>query len=247
MGLVVILLEIGIEVAIALATAGTVVAAKKVAQVAKVAKTRIGPFTQKAIDLLADIARMSKHNSTVTKQIDNDVPVSPSMLFAKQKNDSVSKTEQRSEKEPQPEPQPEPENQDTNNDSEQNRSDDSGYPKPGTILEKRQRLKIYVQKLTKAPPAKNADEAMQLITDVMDEVEDAYSGVEAVENPGLKYEGRMYAPRKDYTKQLPDGSLEAITSGNIVKISPQGDIRFFVRNKDNTPGALIFEKLGAGS
>lgn len=33
----------------------------------------------------------------------------------------------------------------------------------------------------------------------MKNIEDAYSGVKAVENLGLAYEDRMYAPRVDYT------------------------------------------------
>ncbi len=95
-----------------------------------------------------------------------------------------------------------------------------------------------------APPASSADEGMSLLHLTFDDVKDAFSSTPRVESPGLRYEGRMYAPRADYTTTLPDGSLHAITSGNIVKIAPDGTIQFFLKNPDKTPGKLVFEKSG---
>ncbi|NRB42131.1 MAG: hypothetical protein HRU20_27290, partial [Pseudomonadales bacterium] len=115
----------------------------------------------------------------------------------------------------------------------------------GPVFDKGERLKIINQRLADAPAASNADDAMSLLHRSFDDVEDAFSSVPKVENPGLKYQGRMYAPRADYTTTMPDGSLEAITKGNIVKISPQGDIDFFLKNKDGTTGKNVFSKKGA--
>jgi len=116
----------------------------------------------------------------------------------------------------------------------------------GPTVPKVERLKIINQRLSEAPAAKNADEAMQLLHKTFDDVEDAFSGVPKVDNPGLKYQGRVYAPREDYTTRLPDGGLEAVTKGNIVRISPSGDIQFFIKNSDGSAGKLVFTKKGAG-
>ena len=100
--------------------------------------------------------------------------------------------------------------------------------------------------MAKAPAPKSADEAFELLGKTMDDVEDAFSGVARVDNPGLKYQGRMYPPRSDFTTRLPDGGLEAITAGNIIRISPNGTIQIYLKNADCTVGKLIFEKLGGG-
>ncbi|WP_444997551.1 FG-GAP-like repeat-containing protein [Aliikangiella sp. IMCC44359] len=115
-----------------------------------------------------------------------------------------------------------------------------------TVLSKGERLKIFSKNLADAPAATNADDALRLINKIMDEVEDAYSGVAAKVNPGLKYEGRMYGPRKDFVTELPNGGLEAITAGNIIRISPNGGIQFFIKNKDKSAGKMIFNKAGGG-
>ena len=121
----------------------------------------------------------------------------------------------------------------------------NSYPKIGTLLEKGERLKIYSQKLKESPPTNNAQEAFNLLDKVMTEVEDAYSGVKKIKNPSLKYEGRMYAPRADYTEKLPNGSIEAVTAGNIIRLSKNGDIEFFLKNKDGSLGSRVFFKKGA--
>ncbi len=120
----------------------------------------------------------------------------------------------------------------------------NSYPKTGTLLEKGERLKIYSQKLKESPASNNSQEAFNLLDKIMTEVEDAYSGVKKIKNPSLKYEGRMYAPRADYTEKLPDGSIEAATAGNIIKLSKSGDIEFFLKNKDGSAGNRVFFKEG---
>ena len=119
-------------------------------------------------------------------------------------------------------------------------------PPPSKILSKGERLKIFNQRLIDAPAAKNADEAFELLGRTMDDVEDAFSGIAKVDNPGLKYQGRMYPPRPDFTTRLPNGGLEAITKGNIIRIDPNGAIRIYARNADGSLGKLLLEKLGGG-
>lgn len=116
----------------------------------------------------------------------------------------------------------------------------------GPVFPKTERIKIINQRLTDAPPVSTADEGMSLLHRTFDNVEDAFSSSPKVENPGLKYEGRMYAPRPDYTTRLPNGGLEAITKGNVVRISPTGDIEFFLKAKDGSIGSQVFYKKGSG-
>lgn len=56
----------------------------------------------------------------------------------------------------------------------------------------------------------------------------------------------MYSPRPEFTTRLPDGGLEAITHGNIIRIDPKGTIRIYARNSDGFIGNLLLEKLGGG-
>ena len=120
-------------------------------------------------------------------------------------------------------------------------------PKVATgALSQGERLAEFNKRLTNAPCAKNAQEAFEQMNRTLDEVEDAYSGVAKAQNPGLKYDGRMYPPRADYTTRLPNGGLEAITKGNVIRIGPDGSIRIFLRNADGSLGAQLLEKLGAG-
>ncbi len=117
---------------------------------------------------------------------------------------------------------------------------------PSKVLSKGERLAEFNKRLADAPAAKTADEAFELLGKTMNDVEDAFSGVAKVENPGLKYQGRMYPPRADFTTRLPNGGLEATTAGNIIRIGPNGTIQIYLRNADGTLGQLAFEKLGGG-
>jgi hypothetical protein len=117
---------------------------------------------------------------------------------------------------------------------------------PNRILPKAERLEIFKKRLLKAPASKSADEAFELLGKILDGVEDAFSGVAKVSNPGLKYQGRMYPPQADFTTRLADGGLEAITRGNIIRITPDGTTRIYEQLADGTIGKLLLEKLGEG-
>lgn len=121
-------------------------------------------------------------------------------------------------------------------------------PRVGTVLTKSERIAIYSKELLAAPAARNADEALKLLETTMNKVEDAYSGIKPVRDPGLTYEGRMYAPRADHIKPFKeDGSIRAVTQGNVVIISPNGTITTYFRdrNKPYGIGTLMHTKPGA--
>jgi hypothetical protein len=117
---------------------------------------------------------------------------------------------------------------------------------PNTILPKAERLEIFKKRLLEAPAPKSADEAFELLGKIRDGVEDEFSGVAKVSNPGLKYRGRMYPPQADFTIRLADGGLEAITRGNIIRIAPDGTTRIYEQLADGAIGKLLLEKLGRG-
>ena len=112
---------------------------------------------------------------------------------------------------------------------------------PSQAIGQSQRLSIFFSRLRSAPSARSADEALELLAKTLDAVEDAYSGVEKVAEPGLKYAGRMYAPRADNITRLADGSIKAVTRGHDILFGPNGSIRLFARKT----GELVFSKLGA--
>ncbi|MGH1541889.1 MAG: RHS repeat domain-containing protein [Arenicella sp.] len=90
-------------------------------------------------------------------------------------------------------------------------------------LEKGDRIKMIVGGI-KNIKAKNADDALKQVNQIVDKVEDAYSGVKKVKNPGKTYDGRMYGPRSDSVIRHADGSITAkINKGNL-QISVDGKV-----------------------
>ncbi|MFF4647452.1 hypothetical protein [Streptomyces sp. NPDC001389] len=92
-----------------------------------------------------------------------------------------------------------------------------------------ERLAIVYERLTALPPAKGAREALRQLADTLDSVEDEYSGVPKDPNPGLAFDGRMYPPRADYITEEADGTLKAVTKGNVIYAHPDGTLRITSR------------------
>ncbi|SNQ48029.1 conserved hypothetical protein [Frankia canadensis] len=95
-----------------------------------------------------------------------------------------------------------------------------------------ERLQIVYHRLDELPPPASAQEALTQLNTTLDAVEDEYSGVPRDPNPGLKFDGRMYPPRDDYINRQPDGGLEAVTKGNIIKIGPTGETTILSRRSE---------------
>jgi hypothetical protein len=63
------------------------------------------------------------------------------------------------------------------------------------VLSKTKRLRLFIEQLDTAPSASTADGALDLLTRVLNEVEDQHSGVE--NNPDAwNDDGRMYPPKE---------------------------------------------------
>lgn len=108
----------------------------------------------------------------------------------------------------------------------------------GTILDKWSRLKSYYFILESAERTNNAEETLELINSKLIEVEDCHSGVEAEENPGLKYKGRMYPILEDYIERKNDGRIIALTKGNKIIIESDGSFSILTRIDEQ----LLLEK-----
>ncbi|WP_406858742.1 DUF6531 domain-containing protein [Streptomyces sp. HUAS MG47] len=105
-----------------------------------------------------------------------------------------------------------------------------------------ERLSLLYQELDRLPTARDAESALRQLNSTLDRVEDAYSGVAKNPNPGLKPDGRMYAPRDDFIERHADGSLRAVTRGNTIEIGADGTLQIYSRRS----GELVYSKEGGG-
>ena len=60
-----------------------------------------------------------------------------------------------------------------------------------------ERLAIFYRRLEASPPAGSADEALNLVCRLIEEVEDELCPLPREEPPPKHFTGRMYAPKKD--------------------------------------------------
>lgn len=108
-----------------------------------------------------------------------------------------------------------------------------------TILTRQERLQLFYQKLTESKAASNVDEAVKLINNTLDGVEDAFSGAKKQSGIPTYNDGRMYGILDDkFLTRNKDGSVTALTRGNRIEISKDGGFKVFDRKNGN----LIFEK-----
>ncbi|MFG2894928.1 hypothetical protein [Streptomyces sp. NPDC048248] len=103
-----------------------------------------------------------------------------------------------------------------------------------------ERLAIVYERLNALPPPKGAREALRQLSETLESVEDEFSGVPRNPQPGLKFDGRMYPPRADYTTEDADGRLTAVTKGNVIYADPDGTLTITSRRS----GETIYRRAG---
>lgn len=108
-------------------------------------------------------------------------------------------------------------------------------------LSLQQRLALVYERLDQLPPVWKPEEAFKQLSTTLEQVEDEHSGVPKDPNPGLKFDGRMYPPREDFTERTEDGGLRATTKGNIINIAPNGTMSILSRKS----GEEVYRKPGA--
>jgi RHS repeat-associated protein len=109
------------------------------------------------------------------------------------------------------------------------------------VLSKADRLKKVFDGISEAPSAKSADEAMAQMNRILEEIEDAHSGVPKQPDPGLTATPRMYPPQADNIVKGADGSITATSRGHVTVYSPNGGVTV----KDRVTGATVFHKPGS--
>jgi len=101
-------------------------------------------------------------------------------------------------------------------------------------------MKIFLERLSAAKAASSADQALALLVENLNAVEDKHSGIEY--NPGLwKDDGRIYPPQEDNRRTIPNHpSLRRYRSAkHNTFIGLNGSIRI-----DDLDGNVILDKPG---
>lgn len=109
------------------------------------------------------------------------------------------------------------------------------------MLPKPKRLRIFLERMEAAPPLNSANEALALLSDVLNSVEDEFS--EVPYNPHLwKSDGRMYPPQEDNARKVPNRPLlrRYRHLNHNTFIGQNGSIRI-----ETISGKLLLDKAGA--
>ncbi len=101
---------------------------------------------------------------------------------------------------------------------------DSNVAKPKLTIP--ERLAEFFRRLQAAARATTAEEALNQVRNIMNQVEDEFSGVIRKDPPPPidQPDGRMYPPQNDFTTRKPDGSISARTRGHRIEIGRDGSI-----------------------
>lgn len=102
-------------------------------------------------------------------------------------------------------------------------------PDCGRTLLFYERLKCFFHRLSEVAIPTKADETLDLINSAITDVEDCHSGIEAVANPGLKTNGRMYAIREDFVDRRDNGAIVALSKSHKILIEPTGEFSILTR------------------
>lgn len=115
-------------------------------------------------------------------------------------------------------------------------------------LDKRQRFEIYKRRLKSKPPAKNTEEAIQLINSTLVETEDQYAPKKESKfyTINSKKYGRMYPIPDDRIKvNLDTGITEMLAVGIIIYVYGNGSFEIWTVSRGNFNPRKILTKNGA--
>jgi hypothetical protein len=109
------------------------------------------------------------------------------------------------------------------------------------VLSKSDRLKVFIKRLQAAPPADSDDRALQLLSAVLNAVEDEFSGVPYKPEPWSD-DGRIYPPTvRNERPSVERPQLRRYRSAkHVTLIGPNGAIRI-----EDLAGAALLDKAGA--
>lgn len=114
------------------------------------------------------------------------------------------------------------------------------------MLDKKERIAEFLRRLAAASAARSHDEAIQLVRDTLNAVEDEFSGVIADPDKYLD-DGRLYPPQEDSRRLVP-GRTDLVryrSKGHNTWIGSNGAIRIDdIPNGDQQPMCCL-DKPGA--
>lgn len=94
-------------------------------------------------------------------------------------------------------------------------------------LTPRKRLQELYRRLALTPKAGSSEAALCELCEMLDQVENEFSGVSqtATIPAPSENDGRMYRPLEDHVVRKADGSILAVTRGHRVEISSDGSLQ----------------------
>ena len=111
-------------------------------------------------------------------------------------------------------------------------------------MDRKQRFALFLVALEQAPSASDRASARELLTRLLNEVEDAHSG-SPYDPPNWMTDGRMYPPEDDNNKvSTVSGASLFYTKGHRVWFGDNGSIRLEVRRGPGK-GRIELDKPGA--
>ena len=106
---------------------------------------------------------------------------------------------------------------------------------------KEERFAVFLERLTSAPPANSAQEAFNLLSETLNEVEDELTDI--LYQPGKhETDGRMYPPQEDNARDVPDRSdvVRYRSRGHNTYIRNNGAIEIY-----DLAGKIVLSKTGS--
>jgi len=114
------------------------------------------------------------------------------------------------------------------------------------MLDRLRRFAIFLERLSASPPASSHDEALRLLSDMLDAVEDEFSGVS---NDPARYrdDGRLYPPQRDSRRTVPqrEDLVRYRSRLHNTFIRTNGAILIETIPKDGTVPTCCLDKPGA--
>lgn len=104
----------------------------------------------------------------------------------------------------------------------------------------RERLQELYRRLDATPKSPSAEEAFRKLCEMLDQVEDEFSGIPksaSIPTPSMR-DGRMYRPLEDHVARLANGGILAMTRGHRIEIATDGSLRII----NKVTGFVEFEK-----
>src|SRR5438552_10433005 len=108
------------------------------------------------------------------------------------------------------------------------------------VLPKKERLRMFLERLEAAPSANSADEALDLLAKALTAVEDEFSGTPN-RPERWRTDGRLYPPQEDSRVKYPERpSLRKYrTKGNYIFVGLNGSISI-----ETLEGEVLLDKSG---